>query len=334
MFRFLILLLVLIWPTASGAEYPEQRPLNRAEQRLAKMREADVPPPYEQELRFNVVERPGTNDGYEYDAAPPPIPNYISNRQVTFTPQEREALRLAKEWRASAISPHMALQGGKIVFAYGVSVPTLVCAPLRISDLELQQGEMVNDVVIGDSARWQTDIVHVGANGMSTPHIIFKPLDASLETSVLITTNRRAYHLTLKSDREQYTPFAGFVYPQDIQIRLASARAKVEQKQEHLRNEEGVDISNLDFGYEISGKARWRPIQVFNDGVKTYIKMPQSISRGEMPVLLVETASGQALVNYRIRNNTFVVDQLFDEAFLIVGVGSDQEKVTIEWEKS
>ncbi len=72
---------------------------------------------------------------------------------------------------------------------------------------------------------------------------------------------------------------------------------------------------------------------MFNDGVKTYIKMPDTVNQGEMPVLLVENKSGQALVNYRVRNNSFVVDQLFEEAVLIVGVGSDQEKITIRWER-
>ena len=37
----------------------------------------------------------------------------------------------------------------------------------------------------------------------------------------------------------------------------------------------------------------------------------------------------EQLVNYRVRNDYFIVDRLFDRAALILGVGSSQEKVTI-----
>ncbi len=318
-----IFAVLLLFPLSATAQQPDDAP---------PLPKKQSKKPYDGPLQFNDVSLGDDSGQSVVTAPPPPVPDFISNKQVTFTPQEREALRLASEWEKNAISPFIAQEGGKIVFAYGASVPTLVCAPLRISDLELQRGETVNDIVIGDSARWHTDIVEVGS-GLTTPHVIFKPLDASLETSVVITTNLRAYHVTLKSDRSNFTPFAGFSYQKEIHTGLASARKKIEQKQEHFRNEEGVDISNLDFRYAVEGKPRWKPVQVFNDSVKTYIKMPASVAQGEMPVLLVENKKGQALVNYRINNNTFVVDQLFEKAVLIVGVGSDQEKVTIEWEK-
>jgi type IV secretory pathway VirB9-like protein len=34
-------------------------------------------------------------------------------------------------------------------------------------------------------------------------------------------------------------------------------------------------------------------------------------------------------VNYRVRGNYYIVDKLFQQAALIVGVGSDQQKVEI-----
>ena len=41
------------------------------------------------------------------------------------------------------------------------------------------------------------------------------------------------------------------------------------------------------------------------------------------------TNEGEALVNYRLQGDRFIVDQLFDKAMLIAGVGSKQTKVTI-----
>ena len=35
------------------------------------------------------------------------------------------------------------------------------------------------------------------------------------------------------------------------------------------------------------------------------------------------------MVNYRVQNNRYIVDAVFDKAMLIVGVGRNQERVTI-----
>ena len=42
-----------------------------------------------------------------------------------------------------------------------------------------------------------------------------------------------------------------------------------------------------------------------------------------------KASNKEKIVNYRFINNRFVVDSIFKEAILIMGVGSDQEKVTI-----
>ena len=74
----------------------------------------------------------------------------------------------------------------------------------------------------------------------------------------------------------------------------------------------------------------WRPVRVFDDGQHVYIQMPPTFQASEAPVLLVQTRGGEsALVNYRVRLPYYVVDRLFDTAILIVGVGSQQDRVTI-----
>ncbi len=257
-----------------------------------------------------------------------PESSYISDKPILLTPQEKEALRLAREWDGKAIRPSMTADG-KVTYVFGASVPTLVCAPMQLSDLELQQGEAVNSIVLGDSARWQVDIVHVGdAEDITTPHVVFKPVDAGLETSAVITTDRRAYHVKLKSRKQGHTPYSGFLYMNEIRNHLASAQRKIEKKEANLQ--EAARFHQLDFSYVVEGDVKWKPQQVYNDGVKTYIRMPGRVAQGEMPVLLVETSSGEALVNYRIRSNTYVVDQLFDRGLLVVGVDDAQERVSIQ----
>ena len=70
-------------------------------------------------------------------------------------------------------------------------------------------------------------------------------------------------------------------------------------------------------------------MRVYNDGTKTIIQMPPKMRQTEAPSLLVMNNDGEALVNYRLQGDRFIVDQLFEKAMLIAGVGSKQTKITI-----
>ena len=78
--------------------------------------------------------------------------------------------------------------------------PTIITAPLQVTDIELQRGERLNEIVIGDTARWQIDS---GTHG-DTAHIFVKPIDSALETNAVVTTDRRVYHFKLLSRQHDY----------------------------------------------------------------------------------------------------------------------------------
>jgi len=76
---------------------------------------------------------------------------------------------------------------------------------------------------------------------------------------------------------------------------------------------------------------------VYNDGSKTIIQMPSTMAQGEAPTLLVVRKDGglfsddeTVMVNYRVQGNRYIVDAVFDKAILIAGVGSGQDRVTIQ----
>jgi type IV secretion system protein VirB9 len=50
----------------------------------------------------------------------------------------------------------------------------------------------------------------------------------------------------------------------------------------------------------------------------------------ELPMFLVKTDAGEGLVNYRVKNNCFIVDLLFDEGYLVIGVGKHKERITLK----
>ena len=268
---------------------------------------------------------------------------YFSGKNPELTAQEREALRLARKWGAGAATGTKPVAGenGAVRFVYGAQQPSIVCAVLQVCDVALQAGETVNSIHLGDTARWLIEPAITGSGAMETQHLIIKPMDVGLTTSLVVTTNRRTYHLRLRSHRTEYMPQVAFTYPEEAlakwdALKHREGQARDAQTMAHTGAHTGEYLGNLSFDYEVAGTARWKPVRVYNDGRKTIIEMPAAMEETEAPTLLVVRNDGglftdeeNILVNYRVQGGRYIVDTLFDKAILIAGVGSSQDRVTI-----
>ena len=257
---------------------------------------------------------------------------YFGGENPVLTPAEQKALKIARDWQARSATQLTPVPGpdGAIRFLHGSVQPSIVCAVMQVTDIELEPGEQINNISIGDSARWLVEPAVTGAGVAEVQHIILKPMDVGLETSLIVTTNRRTYHFRLKSHRTQYMPKVSFIYPDAVQDRFLALKERQTEEKEKLTIPETQEyLGNLDFAYRISGSAPWKPVRVYNDGSKTIIQMPPKMKQTEAPSLLVLNGDEEVMVNYRLQGDRFIVDQLFDKAILIAGVGSKQTKITI-----
>ncbi len=241
------------------------------------------------------------------------------------TANEAKGIGISGKWRGSK---GLVTKGadGKVVFLFGEVQPSVVCSPLQVCDIELQPGEVVRDVLVGDTVRWKVEPATSGAPGGQAIHLIVKPTEPGLVTSMVVTTSRRTYHIQLKSHAQQYMARVGFEYPEDVSAKLADINARIEAN--NIPGG-GVPAEQLNFAYSVSGRAGWRPSRVYSDGHKTYIQFPRSISGQDAPVLFVVSGGQNRVVNYRMKGDLMVVDYHVDRAVLVSGVGWRQEKVTI-----
>jgi type IV secretory pathway VirB9-like protein len=69
---------------------------------------------------------------------------------------------------------------------------SVVCSPLQVRDIELQGGEVVRDVLVGDTLRWKVKPATSGTAGGQAIHLIAKPSEPALVTSMVVTTSRRS----------------------------------------------------------------------------------------------------------------------------------------------
>lgn len=282
----------------------------------------------------------------EVGAAPAPPngtllvpPGYRPPTDVTLSPTARQAVEFSASWRAEQ---NDATPGpdGRVLFAFGAGLPTVVCAPLRVCLIELQSGEkIVGEPQIGDSVRWNVAPATYGKGDEATAMLVLKPQMPGLDTNLLITTDRRAYYLRLVSKAEEYVSRVAFVYNDDDggkkwkehfaeqkREELVAARDKAQAQPALL-----LAVESLHFDYLIKGgDENIRPQRVFDDGSKTYIQMSAKVANREAPVLLVLGADGTGeVVNYRMRDQMYIVDRLFERAQLVLGSGKKAQKVEI-----
>ena len=263
---------------------------------------------------------------------PPQV--HILAPSAPLTAKERSGVAQARHWAARAIMPRPD-EDGVVRFLYGATMPSVVCARLHVCDLALQPGEIVNNIDIGDKARWSITPGLSGGGSNLVTHIMVKPYDAGLSTNLIILTNRRTYSIKLVSEQSAWMPLVGFNYPDDATRQWASYRQTVSA---FVSTEASATAgANMQF-YCVrpdGASPSWIPTRAYTDGRKTVIEFPASFGYSAEPALVALAGGGlfsgptKQVISYRQSGNSYVVDSVLDRAELVSGVGRDQQSVTL-----
>jgi len=277
---------------------------------------------------------------YATAGSDPSVEDVLSGSNPALTPQEQAGLAYGEQGTTAGSAP-VAGANGFITFPYGVNQISIVCAPLHVCDVALQPGEQVNSVNVGDNVRWSIEPALTGSGAEETQHVIIKPREVGLETSLVVATNRRAYYLRLRSHKTRYMPQVAFSYPEDAAVKFEVLKARQQREIKEKTIPQTSDyLPKLSFEYDVAGQAAWKPVRVYNDGARTVIEMPPSIAQTEAPILLIVRKEGglftdaeEVMVNYSLQDRRYIVDTVFEKAVLVAGVGSNQDRVTIQRRK-
>jgi len=201
-------------------------------------------------------------------------------------------------------------------------------APMQITDIQLQPGEKIVSESAGDTLRWQIAQTYSGQGASMRQHLLIKPNKAGLTNTVLITTNRRVYHLILKStNNNSFMVGVKWHYPGKM-VRTFQPEAEAITSAANAGTG-GTALTNLDFNYSwyvSKGKRpEWMPQHIYSNQRQTIIEFPKNFSNDEQtPILSVAEGSharyGTALANWRMEDGRYmVVDSVLQDARLIVG---------------
>lgn len=192
------------------------------------------------------------------------------------------------------------------------SIYQIYTAPQKVTIISFETAEeLVAPPQSGDTIRWQVNLITSGSDTVKQ-HLIIKPLRDNLTNNMIITTNKgRVYLLELISLKNSYMAEVYWNYGQNLTINATD-------------NTLDTATKKLNFNYKIinkCGKPAWRPSKVFDDGEKTFIEFPATISQNELPALFIKTReTNNQLVNYRQHGNCFMVDKVINEAELRLGL--------------
>ena len=252
-----------------------------------------------------------------------------------------------------------AYKAGLVTFAYGSGIPTVVCALLELTDLAFEKGESILSVQLGDSVRWNIESAISGSANDSVEHLIVKPLEAGLKTSMLITTDRRTYHIRLKSTEADFMPAVVFSYPNSLKLpskKHYGDDSYLQYTSNYVSNEDHNDNSETNsslknyssvqnvsyegnsrpalnvaatyndstqrrnYNYSVDGDSKIIPQNVYDDGKRTFIVMNNPINSSYLPVLQ-EISSESFLFFGEDKTNT-INFTYFDNTFVVDGIYS------------
>jgi len=196
--------------------------------------------------------------------------------------------------------------------------------PLRVSDIYLEPGEkVIEQPFCGDTTRWSIGGGVSKTGGVDTQHIYLKPSEEGLETTLIVNTDRRIYHLIIKSFKDTFMlavmwRYPGFGMPYDFLSQDNQKKNNTEQGQTQGANQTessargfGVDPALMSTDYTVSypknNPPDWLPTLVLDDGNKTYVVLPETVIHHELPAVFGENGE---IVNFRVKDNIFVIDRL------------------------
>jgi P-type conjugative transfer protein TrbG len=184
---------------------------------------------------------------------------------------------------------------------------------LSLTVIQLENGEVPIGVpYLSDTLRWElTGDVWRTADGLSVQLVILKPLEPGLTSNMILVTNQRIYQFILTSTRDSYMPMVKFRYPLSHKNFITAETLRHEEEQRGIA--ENGDFLSYNYkivsGWALTGwfKPDWQPVEAWDDGHKTYLRLPRGVLQREYPVVFEKS---HYIINYRVNENIMILDKL------------------------
>ncbi|MCX8571134.1 TrbG/VirB9 family P-type conjugative transfer protein [Aminobacter sp. MET-1] len=162
--------------------------------------------------------------------------------------------------------------------------------------------ELITQVVAGDTVSWQ---ILTSADRRS---LTLKPMEKDAPTNLSVITTKRTYSFELlvndsKNARNQ-TYKLRFHYPEEAGMKGMAELWEQAQEAQKNPNIKNIRRDKVNYDYGFKGDAGAKPVWVFDDGIKTFMKFS-----GDTPAIFtVDGERRESLINYRREQDYIVID--------------------------
>lgn len=105
---------------------------------------------------------------------------------------------------------------GSVIVMFGQAKPQLVCQALDPCAIELEAGEKINRLDVGDPVKWEISPSLVGEGNRRAIVIMVRATAPAMKTKLVLSTNRRIYSIILSSPSkatDESDSKMSFLYP-------------------------------------------------------------------------------------------------------------------------
>ncbi|MBR2216050.1 MAG: TrbG/VirB9 family P-type conjugative transfer protein, partial [Selenomonadaceae bacterium] len=194
-----------------------------------------------------------------------------------------------------------------MIFSYAPNqLYKIYCRKGYLTDLAFKKGESIQFVGGGDTAGWMVSDSTVDG----VPHLYIKPVVDTGTTNLIVTTDKHSYQIILNTS-DWYNPMVQWTY--EVEDGETNLLRQKQNERITTGTTKAGHVEDLDFNFEISGGSN-KPVMVFTDGEQTYIRFSKAVNK-KSPLFVREAGKKQmSLVSYRIKDNYFIVEKVFDMA--------------------
>ncbi|MBB5547421.1 hypothetical protein A8H39_00910 [Paraburkholderia fungorum] len=231
-----------------------------------------------------------------------PVPSPFDDRIVTFT------------YSADAVFPLLTQSG-------------------ESTHIQLEPGEGVTEKpTLGDTIQWRI-------SGGPT-NLYVKPVRSGISTTLTLVTNKRTYefYLVASAPGGKFYQQVSFNYPEEVREVQLQAKQQAESfiAEKHRLDSQvltpALDPTSYHYGYKIGGDAPFRPIDVFDDGTKTFFRLP---GVQDIPAVFIpDDHKRLELIVTRVEGNFIIADRIGDHFVLKLDdqeVSVDSDRVKHWW---
>ena len=195
----------------------------------------------------------------------------------------------------------------------------ILTRPKSVTHIQLRPEERVMSLFSGDSAGFTIE------SSANRNHVVIRPKYEGLTASLTLITTERVYPIMLRSTAQEGGKwyqrvtwnFQNMILEDRADVLMSKPLISRDAQDDGDAIQSVVALEKIASNYQIEGDAEFKPVNVFDDGLKTFIRFPDGLQN--LPAVFGVYEGEAKLVNFNIEKKFVVIQGVHPELLLKMG---------------